>query len=70
MGQTERDIYNRLLRFFHNSPEKVEDWLTTKQWNVDLSPQQLIDIGMAEDVLGMVRQLTTPRVRTPRAATY
>ncbi len=65
MTQIERDIANRLLAFFH-SPDEVEDWLTTKQFAVGLSPQQLIDIGMAEDVLNMVHGLE--RLRESRAA--
>lgn len=52
----ERDICNRLLAFFH-TPDQVEDWLTTTQYVVGLSPQQLIDIGMVDDVLGLVRSL-------------
>jgi hypothetical protein len=53
MDRIECDIYNLLLRFFC-SPDKVEEWLTTEMWGIDLSPQQLIDICMAEDVLGLV----------------
>lgn len=65
MTHIEQDIANRLLAFFH-SPDEVEDWLTTKQFAVGLSPQQLIDIGMAEDVLHMVSDLE--RLRASRSA--
>jgi hypothetical protein len=61
MDRIECDIYNLLLGFFH-SPEKVEDWLmTTKQWSGGLTPEELIDMGEAEDVLGEARQLITSR---------
>jgi hypothetical protein len=58
MSKVEVDICNRLLALF--DLETVEHLMTTPlEWPVakEITPQELIDLGRADELMGLVRKL-------------